>query len=96
MKKTSQVGGGAYGTAMLAALKRRLGAAEFAGVADVASAAEVSQELVRQWCDAGYIEAVDVGAHPRRGKGRGRTKAAWRIFVPSVVEFFGKRVGGVQ
>lgn len=58
----------------------------WARVSTVALALDVSSATVREWCEAGCVVAVDYAARAER--------AAWNIYVPSVIEFLRKRQGG--
>jgi hypothetical protein len=66
------------------ALHRRLGDRELARVTDVASACNVSSDLVLAWIDAGCINGVNVG----RGN-----RPTWMVHVPSVLAFYRERSG---
>ncbi len=76
---------------MIAEIRRRLGNQRLLSAATVASACDVSVNLIYTWIDTGAIEAVDLSTSTKkRGK---RPKACWRIYRPSVIEFFRKRMG---
>jgi hypothetical protein len=60
----------------------------WARVSSVALALDVSSATVRGWVEAGYVVAVDYAVRPER--------AAWNIYVPSVLEFLKTRQGGKQ
>lgn len=69
----------------LADLRGRL-PATWAKVSDVALALDVSCTTVREWVAAQEIVAVDYAVRSAR--------AAWTIYVPSVLDFVRKRTGG--
>lgn len=72
-------------TAWLEEIKGRL-PPTWARVSTVAIALDVSSATVRGWCEAGCVIAVDYAARSER--------AAWNIYVPSVIEFLRSRQGG--
>jgi hypothetical protein len=60
----------------------------WAKVSTVALALDLSSATVRGWVEAGYVIAVDYAVR--------RERAAWSIYVPSVLEFLKTRQGGKQ
>jgi hypothetical protein len=58
----------------------------WARVSTVAVALDVSSATVRGWVESGYVVAVDYAVRQER--------AAWNIYVPSVIEFLRTRQGG--
>jgi hypothetical protein len=60
----------------------------WAKVSTVALALDLSSATVRGWVEAGYVIAVDYAVR--------RERAAWNIYVPSVLDFLKTRQGGKQ
>ena len=58
----------------------------WARVSTVALACDVSSSTVRMWVETRQVVAVDYAARPER--------AAWNLYVPSVLEFLAAREGG--
>ena len=69
-------------------IRRRLGTREFRRPSDVAVAADVSVDTVRNWITEGCVEAIDIA---RPGKRR-----RWRVYVPSVIAFYERQQSGVS
>jgi hypothetical protein len=76
-------GGATAETAIVAAVRRRLGGQEFCRPADVSAACDLSLRHVYELIESGEIEAVNVGARDSR--------ARWQIHVPSVVAMYQRR-----
>jgi hypothetical protein len=68
-------------------IKSRL-PATWAKVSLVALTLDISSATVRAWVEQGLVIAVDYAARQER--------AAWTIYVPSLLEFLRKRQGGKQ
>jgi len=69
---------------LLASLEAKLPQREHISVSDVAIAANVSVTLVYAWIEEGLIEAVNIGTGG---------KNFWKVYRPSVVAFYRKRLG---
>jgi hypothetical protein len=70
---------------IIGAIRRRLGGVEFATTVEVAAATSVSTDIVRRWVSEGAVEAVDIAAAGR---------PIWRIYVPSVVAMYERKLEG--
>ena len=64
-------------------LRKRLGHRSFVPLSHVASACDVSCATVKAWIDAGVIDALDISVTSR---------PYYRIFAPSVVRFYERRM----
>lgn len=58
----------------------------WARVSTVAIALDISSATVRAWVEQGLVVAVDYATRQER--------AAWNVYVPSVIEFLRTRQGG--
>lgn len=67
---------------MLGRIRGQFAHKGFVSVSDVAAACNVSCRMVLAWREEGLITGIDVSS---------RSKPYYRIFAPSVVEFFEKR-----
>ena len=74
-----------YAAASFAALVKRLPTNEWLSVADVASACDLSIVAVRAHMDCGNFHAMNFGAS--------ESQPYRRIYRPSVVDFFKRRLG---
>jgi hypothetical protein len=69
---------------MFEAIKRRLGARELARPSSIASACDVSKQMVLDWIDAGTVEAANLGTDDR---------PYYQVYVPSVLRHYARRLG---
>ena len=73
---------------MVDSIRERLGRAEYGSVSHVAAACNVGVKLVLDgWIQEGHIQAVNCG---------GKEKPYYRVYLPSVVEFWKRRMVGAE
>lgn len=70
---------------MLSAFEARLPQKTYVKVSDIAAAADVDTDIIYGWIDAGLVEAVNLGS---------RERAYWKVFRPSVIAFYQRRISG--